>query len=145
METEILLSLIAIGISILGFLFTYFGWILKLVCRIQALEVKMELFWNRVGEVMRDVIKQPTHLKMDELLDRLAAEGSCMSMDDLIDLRAMISQRQREVDRKDLLQLHFALCLARIDQLLYEKIKPGPFMHFFLKLKNCCLSQEKKS
>jgi len=91
--------------------------------RITTMETKMELFWNAVGGVMSSLIKQPIHFRKDELMDKLVGDklpGS--STDELLELRIILEDELvtlREI--KDPKSLVYALALAYIDQILYDR------------------------
>lgn len=91
---------------------------LDMSMRMVAIETKMSLFWDAVGGVVKDIIKQPIHFRLDELLEKfpnLTEEEMCELKDILIngmpDLR----------EKKDPKALAYALMLARIDSELYDR------------------------
>ena len=127
------LSIAAIVISLLGILLAYFKWIasvrkeisdlaLSLEGRLARVETKTELFWNSVGPALLNLIKQPIHLRKDELLDRLFEKKEVLSDDELIELRTMLKIEMPDLlEKKQDKSLAYALAMAYIDQVLYDR------------------------
>jgi hypothetical protein len=91
--------------------------------RISRLEVKMELFWNSVGDVVKNLIKQPTHLRKDELMDKLLDKRDTnISNIELVELKTILYSELPELKlQKSSQSLAYALALAYIDQILYDR------------------------
>jgi len=146
------IGIVALGVSILGLVWHYFGWVLsirkdmgtmalswKTECgvlikevndksnaqdtRISRLEVKMELFWNAVGDVVKNLIKQPTHLRKDKLMDKLLDKrDSNISNVELVELKSILHSELPDLKlQKSSQSLAYALALAYIDQILYDR------------------------
>jgi hypothetical protein len=146
------IGIVALGVSILGLALHYFGWVLsirkdmgtmsldwKTECgvlvkdvndksnaqdtRISRLETKMELFWNAVGDVIKNMIKQPTHFRKDELMDKLLDKrDSNISNMELVELKTILHSELPELKiQKSSQSLAYALALAYIDQILYDR------------------------
>ena len=146
------IGLLALIVSIFGLTWQYFGWILgvrkdmgilalnwKTECgtlvkevndklglqdgRLAKLEVKMELFWNAVGDVIKNMIKQPTHFRKDELMDKLLDKRDTnISNAELVELKSILHSELPELKiQKSGQSLAYALALAYIDQILYDR------------------------
>lgn len=146
------LGILALLVSIIGIIWQYFGWIIgvrkdmgtmalgwKTECgvlvkdvsdkltnqdsRLSRLEVKMELFWNAVGDVVKNLIKQPTHLRKDELMDKLLDKRDTnISNVELVELKSILHAELPELKiQKSSQSLAYALALAYIDQILYDR------------------------
>jgi hypothetical protein len=94
--------------------------------RLTRMETKMELFWNAVGTSMSKLIKQPTHFRKDELMDRLVAENRShlpeSTIDELVELKLILKNELVELqEAKDPKSLAYSLAIAYIDQILYDK------------------------
>jgi hypothetical protein len=91
--------------------------------RISRLETKMELFWNAVGDVIKNMIKQPTHFRKDELMDKLLDKrDSNISNMELVELKTILHSELPELKiQKSSQSLAYALALAYIDQILYDR------------------------
>ena len=146
------LGILALIVSTIGLIWQYFGWIigirkdmgtmalnLKTECgvlikevndrstlqesRLSRLEVKMELFWNAVGDAVKNLIKQPTHFRKDELMDKLLDKRDTdMSNVELVELKLILHSELPELKiQKSSQSLAYALALAYIDQILYDR------------------------
>jgi hypothetical protein len=146
------IGVLALIISILGLAWQYFGWILSIrkdmgkmavdcrteigaefkeidtkllgyESRLARVEVKMELFWNAVGDVIKNMIKQPTHFRKDELMDKLLDKRETdISNTELSELKSILHSELPELKiRKSEKSLAYALALAYIDQILYDR------------------------
>lgn len=92
--------------------------------RITKQEMKMDLFWGAVQDTVKDMIKQPTHLKKDDLLDRFPK----LSYDELCDLKSILIEekilllpaRSTLTPDKKIYLISLALMLAGIDSRLID-------------------------
>jgi hypothetical protein len=94
--------------------------------RLVRMETKMEVFWGYVGTAMSSLIKQPIHFRKDELMDKLVPDQLPHlpenTVDELLELKEILKDELvtlRQV--KDPKTLAYALALAYIDQILYDK------------------------
>jgi flagellar biosynthesis chaperone FliJ len=92
--------------------------------RLSKQEAKVDLFWGAVQEAVKNMIKQPIHLRKDDLLDRFPD----MSYDEICELKDILIAEKKEMiinikslggDRKAYL-LALALMLARVDSVLLD-------------------------
>lgn len=154
-ETSTIIAIVAVSISAVGMLWTYFGGILSIKKelseavekirtehtnsnksfsniileqsnRITKIETKMELFWNAVGGVMSSLIKQPIHFKKDQLMDKLIPENLPhlpeTTIEELFELKTILNDELVTLrETKDNKSLAYALAIAYIDQILYDK------------------------
>jgi len=91
------LPVIAIVLSIAGFLFQQFGIIGTIRERLATLETKMEIFWAGIGDQVKEMLKQPIHLRKDELLDKFPD----LDDNELRELRNIIVCEREEVRREN--------------------------------------------
>jgi len=94
--------------------------------RLVRLETKAELFWNTVGSVMSNIIKQPIHYRKDELMDKLVPgherELQKASVEELMELKIILKDELVSLQElKEPKSLAYALTIAYIDQVLYDK------------------------
>jgi len=91
--------------------------------RMTKQEMKMDLFWGAVQDTVKDMLKQPIHLRKDDLLDRFPS----LSYDELCELKSMLVQEKISLpmvktltpDKKVYL-ISLALMLAGIDSRLID-------------------------
>lgn len=135
------LGFVSLIVSLIGIIWQYFGWIIGIrkdmgtmaldwkteygaqESRLSRVEVKMELFWNAVGDVVKNLIKQPTHLRKDVLMDKLLDKrDSNISNMELVELKTILNSELPELKKQKSSQsLAYALALAYIDQILYDR------------------------
>ncbi len=91
--------------------------------RLSRIETKMELFWNQVGEALKAMIKQPTHFRKDELMDKLLGERiPKMTIEELYELKGILKKELPLLSEvKSEKSLAYSLALAYIDQVLFDK------------------------
>ena len=134
MNSNLIIAIIGVGIAFGGFLFTYFGWIaglykavgklsgqiaildkvdvIKLSQNVAAIEASLDSFWKMMDGPMRSLIKQPTHYRKDDLVDRFPN----LNAEEMEELKCILQLEMIELrDQKDPKVLAFALMLARID------------------------------
>jgi hypothetical protein len=103
------LPVISIIISLAGVLFTYFAFVLKQNERITRLEVKNELFWKALENKLADMLKSPTHLDKDILLDKFK-DGSLTPEETKI-LRTILTEEFNNKEKSFAL----ALVISRLE------------------------------
>jgi hypothetical protein len=118
------LPIIAIAISILTFLITYFGFIQRQVAtavaqenRLTKIETKIELFWTVVERNVGQMLKSPTHTEKDVLLDKLAHRE--LSISEAETLRGILTDEMQLRGRENGV-IAYALIIARLEQILFE-------------------------
>jgi len=85
-------------------------------------ETKMELFWNAVGASVKSLIKQPIHFEKDELMDKLMDRPDLITKPELYRLKTILNEELIDLQQsKNNTSLAYALALAYIDQILYDK------------------------
>jgi len=94
--------------------------------RLTRMETKMELFWNAVGGAMSSLIKQPIHFRKDQLMDKLIPENLPhlpeATVEELIELKTILQDELVTLrETKENKSLAYALAIAYIDQILYDK------------------------
>ena len=106
----VVVSMVAVVISLLGLIDRYYGASYQfkekvaerlktleerkidpeILQRITALETKTGPFWRVLEEHMVELLKQPTHLRMDALLDDFKGRRDQMTLDELMELKCEI-------------------------------------------------------
>ena len=91
--------------------------------RLARVETKMELFWNQVRGAVNSMIKQPIHFKKDELMDKLLEERKPkIRIEELYELKSILKEELPALTEvKSEKCLAYALALAYIDQILYDR------------------------
>jgi hypothetical protein len=111
------LPLASIVISVLGLLITYFGFVLKVSERITKVETKVELFWKVVETNVGQLLKSPTHVEKDMLLDKLAHRE--LNIKEAEQLRGILTD-EMQLKGRDNGIIAYALIIGRLEQILYE-------------------------
>ena len=89
------LAIIAICLTILGFIIGWFGFINRILQRLAKIEVKVDLFWNVVEEKLSTLLHSPDNPVKDALLDKL--KNSELNHDEAMELRDILIA---EIERK---------------------------------------------
>lgn len=92
--------------------------------RMTKQEMKMDLFWGAVQDTVKDMLKQPVHLRKDELLDKFPN----LDYNELCELRAMLTEEKGVLitmtkqlsPTKKVYLISLALMLAGIDSRLID-------------------------
>jgi hypothetical protein len=114
-----LLPVLAIIISVIGLLYQHFALIGGIKERLVRVETRVELFWNAIEGRVIEMLKSPTHLEKDELLDQLLHK----------EIRLPGAQRLRTILLEELnnrkridngKKLAYALMIGRLEQVIYE-------------------------
>jgi len=78
------LPVLSIVIAVSLALLQYFVFISTLMQRVTSIETKVGLFWGLVERELPSILKRPTHLTMDVLLDKMSLSG--LTIDEAKDL-----------------------------------------------------------
>ncbi len=138
---EILFSFGAILIAVSGLIYQHFGTIMKLKKELQddlgkiakklselevkaesrliALETKIDLFWNFVQKEVTGLLKQPVHMRKDELLEKFKEDE--ISVEDLKELKTILKTEMNERNKDDPKIMQYVLVVASIDQSLFRR------------------------
>ena len=93
----------------------------KIENRLTQNETKMELFWNAMGGVMLNLIKQPIHIEKDDLMDKLVDHPKEITREELNKLKVILDEELVELKvSKDPKVIAHALAVAYIDQIIYD-------------------------
>jgi hypothetical protein len=125
------LPIVAIVVSVLGLLITYFGFVQKQNDRndravaqavtqgerITKIETKVDLFWKVVETSVGSLLKSPTHTEKDVLLDKLAHRE--LDMPEAERLRGILTDEMQLRGRENGV-IAYALIIARLEQIIYE-------------------------
>jgi len=107
---------IALGVSVFGLLFTYFGFIARILERLKDVETKVGLFWASIEKSIPALLKSyPTNVEKDVLLDKMVRTE--LTLDEAYRLRTILmeeAQRDREK------AVAYALAVARLEQIIYD-------------------------
>ena len=117
MGSEVFIAIAAVVISILSFIATYFGFIIRITERLARIETKTNLFWGMVEEKLAGSLKQPTHKVKDELLDKLTVkEINGEEIDELLD----ILRDECTLDERKNLLLNYHLVISHLEVMKHE-------------------------
>ena len=122
MESVDYIAIAAVIISVLGFITTYFGFIIRITERLAKIETKTNLFWGMVEEKVAGSLKQPTHKVKDDLLDKLTVKNiNSEEIDELLDI---LRDECKLDERKDLL-LNYHLVISHLEVMKHENFSNG--------------------
>ena len=85
--------------------------------RMTKLETKVELFWNVVETNVGQLLKSPTHLEKDKLLDKLAHKE--LNIEEAETLRSILTDEMQLAGRQNGL-IAYALIIGRLEGIIYE-------------------------
>ncbi len=118
------IAYISIAISILGFLLTYFGFIQKqadravaLENRLTKIEMKTDLFWETVRHAVLPLMKSPTHIEKDTLVDKLYRRE--ITIPEAERLRAILAD-EMELLGRDNGVIGYVLSIGLVQRTLYD-------------------------
>jgi hypothetical protein len=113
---NLILPIVAIGISILTVVFLYFGPIVKLKEDVADLKSIVDLFRKGLEAKVIDMLKSyPTNLIKDTLLDKFKRRE--LTLDEAITLRTILCEEMR-VDKEK--ALAYALALSLLEPVIHE-------------------------
>ncbi len=109
-------GVVAIVISAAGFGLNYLMFVVKQNERIARVEVKGELFWKLVEQNISELVKSPTHIYKDNLLDKIK-DGS-INKDEAAELHDILKDELEYIDKKDPRVIGYILVMSRLDFML---------------------------
>ena len=115
MDTNVGISLAAIIIAVLGLSWQYFQVIGGIKERMARLETKMEVFWKVIEKNVAAILKAPTHVDFDALLDKMVA-GS-LTLEEAYKLQDALNSNPHSDKTK---MLASALMLGRVSQIIID-------------------------
>ena len=122
MGSEVFIAIAAVVISVLSFIATYFGFIIRITERLARIETKTNLFWGMVEEKLAGSLKQPTHKVKDDLLDKLTVKNiNGEEIDELLD----ILRDECTLDEKKDLLLNYHLVISHLEVMKHENFSNG--------------------
>ena len=122
MGSEVFIAIAAVVISILSFIATYFGFIIRITERLARIETKTNLFWGMVEEKLAGSLKQPTHKVKDDLLDKLTVKKiNDKEVDELLD----ILRGECVLDERKELLLNYHLVISHLEVIKHENSSKG--------------------
>ena len=122
MGSEVFIAIAAVVISVLSFIATYFGFIIRITERLARIETKTNLFWGMVEEKLAGSLKQPTHKVKDNLLDKLIVKDiNGEEIDELLDI---LRDECTLDERRDLL-LNYHLVISHLEVMKHENFSNG--------------------
>lgn len=122
----------ALIVSISGYLWNRFMFFSKINDKIAAIdarlakqELKMDLFWPTVGEAVKNMLKQPSHIRKDELIDKFPN----LDKYEICELKDILrAERTELVEHGECLPMEkkvyliaLVLMLANIDTMLVDR------------------------
>ena len=122
MGSEVFIAIAAVVISVLSFIATYFGFIIRITERLARIETKTNLFWGMVEEKLVGSLKQPTHKVKDDLLDKLTLKDiNGEEIDELLD----ILRDECTLDERKNLLLNYHLVISHLEVMKHENSSNG--------------------
>jgi hypothetical protein len=116
MDEISIITLIGMICTVLSVAMLYFKSINSIDRRLTRLETKTDLFWGMVEREIPRLLKAPTHLEMDDLLDKMTV--SKLTKKDAIRLKDIL---EKEMDGcNDDKILACTLLLVRVEQIIME-------------------------
>ena len=117
------LPILALIVSVVGLVvgLTYqrFGVITGIVERLAKVETKVDLFWSAIEGRVTEILKSPTHLEKDELLDKLVSKE--INLQGAQRLRTILNEELKNRKRIDNgKRLAYALMLGRLEQVIFD-------------------------
>lgn len=89
-----------------------------LVERVAKMEVKMDLFWNAIGQYTTKMLKHPVTPRLDGLLDKL--QDKSITLREMEELKGLLECEMQKVKKTDGKMLAIAMTIARIDGLVVD-------------------------
>jgi hypothetical protein len=116
LTTSDYISIIAVVLTLVGFLIQHFAVLGGMKERIAALETKMEIFWQAVGANVAQMLKSyPTNIRKDILLEKLSTKE--ITLDESYELKTILKGEMQLADRE---RIGYVLLIAGIDVVIYE-------------------------
>lgn len=103
------LPIISLAVSVIGLIIGYFGFVVKQNERLARLEVRSDLFWKFLESKLADMLKSPTHLDKDILLDKF--KDNCLSLEETKGLRTILTEDFNHKEKS----LALAMLIARLE------------------------------
>jgi len=111
-SAELIVSIVAIVISVLSFIWGLVKYGITLENRLTKIETKTELWWNTVADQMKQLVQQPIHYRKDDLLDRFPN----ISNSELNELKEILIFEIKDLkERKDPIAAAYAIWRARVE------------------------------
>jgi hypothetical protein len=110
-------GLAGVIIAVAGLLITYFGFVLKVSERMTKVETKVDLFWKVIETNVGSLLKSPTHVEKDMLLDKLSHRE--LNIKEAETLRSILTDEMQLKGRSDAI-IAYSLIIGRLEQILYE-------------------------
>ncbi len=113
----IYLSIGAMILTVIGFLFQQFSVLAGVKERLTALETKMDLFWKAIeGNVIKLLKTYPTEIDKDVLLDKFSRRE--LSKEEAYQLRTILIGEMETTKTNN--TLAYVLLIGRLEQILHE-------------------------
>ncbi len=117
MDLGAILAICAVTIAGVGFVYQQFAVLSHIKERLASLETKVELFWSAIESKIVTMLKSPTHLRKDELLDKLLNHS--ISMEEAIELSRIMSE-ETYGKRDGAKEIASCLMTGRLQQLIID-------------------------
>lgn len=117
MELGNLLAIVAISLTVVGFLVGWFGFVGRILQRLSKLEVKVDLFWGMVEENISTILHSPNHPTKDDLLDKL--KDKTLIATEAMELKEILRIEYSEAADKTE-RLAYLLVLTRLEIIIIE-------------------------
>lgn len=116
MNETFILSLISLIVAVLGLSLQHFLIIGNIKERLAALETKTEVFWRMAEKQMAKMLKQPTHRRKDDLLDKIIDDVP-LTFEEAVELRTIL---RNEIDGARELKLTYTFMLGRLEIIIQD-------------------------
>ena len=114
MTPEIITLIIAIATISIGLISKQ----IKTGERIATLETKMELFWKSISLGVTELVKSPTNLRKDYLLDTM--NNGDLDYEGALELQQTLYDEYHKKDLDSSRKLAYALIMGRLEIKIYE-------------------------
>jgi hypothetical protein len=111
------LPIVSIIVSVLGLVYIYFAFVVKISERMTKVEARTDLFWKVVENNVGQILKSSTHTEKDVLLDKLAHRE--LDTPEVEKLRGILTDEMQLLGRRPEV-VGYALIIGRLEQLLLD-------------------------
>lgn len=111
---SVTLAIVSISLTVMGFLFLWFGVVSRILQRLTKVETRGDLFWKIVEDKMVEVFHSPEHPRRDELMDRWRDKQ--LGLEEAIELRLLVNHAFDLTNGDDPRKMAAALILGKLEQ-----------------------------
>jgi len=96
------------------------GWVIHIERRLSKLDALYQIFWKIIEEKVVDVLKSPTHIQKDILLDKF--KNRTIELDEMEELKNILDHEQH-LKKNTNNKLGYIMVMARLEQLILSRRK----------------------